>query len=609
MVNSRAVFSALNSVYGLEQIPTNIIERVEIVRSGGSALYGSNAIAGTINIITKDPILNSWKLGFDLGLIDGNTPDRAISFNSSLVSDDIMSGITLFGLYRDREEFDANGDGFTELTTLNNNTFGLKTYFKPNERSRVSLDLTALKEYRRGGDQLDIAPHFTDITEQLKHDTFLGGLSYDTQNKKQTNNHSIYVSGQYTNRESFYGGLGGGRTAQDSILAANSYGNTKDLAIVTGTQFTHNFRNEDIFTTGVEYNLSHTDDNIPGYNRLISQKVNSIGSYLQYECKLSDRFTILAGTRLDYINVEGNYNIANISRKVSVDETVLNPRLTISYKLTPNLKFRGGYARGFRAPQAFNEALHISSVGGEAQFVIISDKLKTEFSNAYTASFNYNKSFNIVQTDFLLEGFYTELKDPFTLVSTGSVLENGYILEEIRNGSGAKVFGTNIEIGISPSKILQFQIGGTLQKSKYDETQTLFEADGTVAEETDIKVKEFTRNPNTYGYFNTTWTPIEDFSIDLTGTYTGNMTIPKVISPSGFLKLNESDSFFNLNLKLEYHTDITNDFQITFSTGLKNIFNSYQNDFDIGPKRDSNYIYGPSTPRTVFIGIKFGKFH
>jgi outer membrane receptor for ferrienterochelin and colicins len=56
LINSRPIFSALNSVYGLDQIPANIVEQVEVVRSGGSALYGSNAIGGTINIITKEPV-------------------------------------------------------------------------------------------------------------------------------------------------------------------------------------------------------------------------------------------------------------------------------------------------------------------------------------------------------------------------------------------------------------------------------------------------------------------------------------------------------------------------------------------------------------------------
>lgn len=62
LLNSRPVFSALNGVYGLEQIPVGIIDRVEVVRSGGSALFGSNAIAGTVNVITKEPINNSWEV-------------------------------------------------------------------------------------------------------------------------------------------------------------------------------------------------------------------------------------------------------------------------------------------------------------------------------------------------------------------------------------------------------------------------------------------------------------------------------------------------------------------------------------------------------------------
>ena len=55
LINSRPVMSALSGVYGLEQIPINMIERVEVVRGGGSALFGANAVGGTINIITKRP--------------------------------------------------------------------------------------------------------------------------------------------------------------------------------------------------------------------------------------------------------------------------------------------------------------------------------------------------------------------------------------------------------------------------------------------------------------------------------------------------------------------------------------------------------------------------
>ena len=606
LLNSRPVFTSLLGVYGLEQIPVNIIERVEVVRSGGSALFGSNAIAGTVNVITKDPVLNTWEFGSNLALIDGDALDRNVNFNMSVVADDLNSGATLFGSYRNREAYDANDDGFSEIVELRNTTVGGKAFLKPNERSRISLNLNAIREYRRGGDRLDLAPQFTDITEELDHDTFIAGADYELNSKDYTQKIQFYSSASFTDRDSYYGGLGGGRTRQDSILANNAFGTTKDLALVNGIQYTKTFKNKDVLTSGVEYIYTSTEDQIPGYNRLIDQSVSNFGGYIQYEWKPNDKFIFLAGTRLDNVSVDGDYTIGGISRGVDVNQTVLSPRFTVSYQFTDDLRFRGGYARGFRAPQAFNEDLHISSVGGEPQFVILSDNLDTEFSNAFTGSLNYSKNIDLLQLDILIEGFYTTLENPFTLVSTGAVLENGSILEEVRNGSSARVFGANFEIGISPSTEWQFQLGGTLQRTEYEEPQVLFESDGTPGEN-DVAVNEFVRNPNVYGYFNSSWIPSEFFNIDLTGTYTGTMIVPRVISETGFLELNDVQDFFDLNLKIESHFHLNENVEVTISGGIKNIFNSYQDDFDIGPTRDSDYIYGPNAPRTVFLGLKFGK--
>ncbi|UOY07570.1 TonB-dependent receptor [Muricauda sp. SCSIO 64092] len=608
LLNSRPIFTSLLGVYGLEQIPTNIIERVEVVRSGGSALYGSNAIAGTVNVITKDPVLNTWEIGSNLALIDGEQPDRLLTFNASIVADDLKSGITMFGTYRNREAYDANDDGFTEIVELRNNTVGAKAFLRPTDRSRISVNLNAIREYRRGGDRLNLAPQFTDITEELDHDTFIGGADYELTSKDNTGKFQVYTSASYTNRDSFYGGLGGGRTEQDSVLANNAFGSTRDLAWVNGLQYTRTFQNKDVLTVGTEFNHANTEDIIPGYNRLIDQSVNSLAAFAQYEWKPTEKFTALIGTRLDNVRVDGDYTIGGIDRGVDINQTAFSPRLTLSYQFTEELKLRGGYARGFRAPQAFNEDLHISSVGGEPQFVILSNDLDTEYSNAYTSSLNYSKNVGLLQMDFLIEGFYTTLENPFTLVSTGAVLENGSILEEVRNGEGAQVYGSNFEFGVSPNPKWQFQLGGTLQKAEFDEPQILFESDGTPGE-SDIIIEEFVRVPNLYGYLNSTWIPNETFNIDLTGTYTGSMTVPLVISDTGFLQLNEVDTFFDLNIKLESHIDFNENFMTTFFAGVRNIFNSFQDDFDVGPMRDSDYIYGPAAPRTFFFGVKFGKLH
>lgn len=608
LLNSRPVFSALNGVYGLEQIPVSIIDRVEVVRSGGSALFGSSAIAGTINIITKEPVNSSWEITSNLGLIDGKTPDRSLNLNTSLVSEDLSSGVTLYGIYRNRDSFDANEDGFSEITKLTNNSLGAKAFYRPNNTSKIGLDFTAIREYRRGGDQLDLTPQFTDITEELDHNTIFAGVDYDLFNDDHTNNLTTYASIQHTDRDSYYGGLGGGRTRADSIAANNAFGKTTDLAFVTGLKFTHTFKNEDVLTSGIEYQLNETKDAITGYNRIVDQKVNNYGLYSQYEWKPLANFTALLGARLDHIDVDGFYQIENITRNANVSQTVISPHLTLLYNITDNLQFRGGYARGFRAPQAFNEDLHISSVGGEQRFVILSNDLESEFSNAFTGSLNFTKEFNKVQTSLLIEGFYTTLENPFTLVSTGASLPNGSILEESRNGSGAYVAGTNIEFNLSPSKALLFQAGITYQKSIYNEDQILFEADGRNALEADVSTNEFLRSPNVYGFFNTNWTVSEAVNLDLTGSFTGSMLAPHVISDSGFLTLDKTPPFMDISTKATYHFDLAENLHIELSGGVQNIFNSYQKDFDQGPLRDSNYIYGPNRPRTLFFGIRFGDF-
>lgn len=608
LINSRPIFSALNSVYGLEQIPTNIVERVEVVRSGGSALYGSNAIAGTINIITQDPTENSWELSSNTSLIAGDALDQTFNFNSSIVNESLTSGVTFFGMSRNRDSYDANEDGFTELVKLENTVLGAKAFFKPNDLSKITLDVSALEEYRRGGDRLDLAPHFTDITEELDHKTFFGGLNYEQWSKDELNKFSVYISAQRTKRDSYYGGLGGGGTVQDSTLAINAYGLTEDIAIVTGTQYNRYFGNKGVLAIGVENQFYDTQDEIQGYNRLIDQRVNTTGFFAQYEWKPIEKFTALLGGRYDVSRVDGIYTIGEIERKAKVNVGVFSPRATLLYKLNENFRLRGGYARGFRAPQAFNEDLHISSVGGEPLFVILSNDLEKETSNAFTGSLNYTQTKGSTQLNFLIEGFYTQLNNPFTQVSLGTILPNGSILEEVQNGEGATVAGANFEAGISPNSKFAFQLGGTYQQSNYKETQEIFapeDVDGTNS----ITVDEFVRNPNFYGYFTSFYNFTKEFKIDLTGTYTGSMIVPRVVGANGAPDLLESDPFFDVNLKASYHFDVTKDLHLQLSGGVRNIFNSYQPEFDSGPQRDSDFVYGPMAPRSVFISLKIGNLH
>lgn len=229
LINSRPVFSALAGVYGLEMLPTSMVDRVEVVRGGGSVLYGGNAIAGTVNIITKDPVENSFEIGINQALINGEGSDRTMNVNGSVVSEKLDKGITFFGFQRNRDPWDANGDGISEMVKLENTTFGFDSFWNLNDRNKLKLGAYFINEFRRGGSQFDLLPHQTDVTEQLDHNILSANASYEHASKNLKHKFSFYGSLQTVDRKSYYGGGGsvleeGDSLTQAVLLALNEIG-------------------------------------------------------------------------------------------------------------------------------------------------------------------------------------------------------------------------------------------------------------------------------------------------------------------------------------------------------------------------------------------------
>ena len=604
LVNSRPVFSALVGVYGLEQIPVYMIDRIEVVKGGGSALYGSNAIAGTINIITKEPVLNTWELKTNYASIDGQSNDFNHTLNGAYVANDLTYGISGFATLRNRDSYDANNDGFTEMVELESASVGTKFFYKPRPSTKLTLDASFIDEFRRGGNKLFLPPEHTDITEQLDHGIVMAGLNIDQILNDGSDKISAYFSLQHTNRESYYGGLGGSYTAQDSLLAANAYGHTEDEALVTGVQWSHSSDGAHALITGIELQQNNTDDQIPGYSRVVDQQVANFGAFAQWEWQTTDRLKLLSGLRFDQSNVSGLYELGDISRSIENKLSVFSPRFTLLYDLSRNWQFRGGYARGFRAPQAFNEDLHISSAGGEPLFVIISDGLNKETSDAVTGSLSFTKTATTSQVSFVAEGFYNRLNNPFVTVNTGSQLPNGSQVEEVRNGEGAYVTGINLEFNYA-TNAWTYQSGFTLQQSRYVEEQVLFEPEGG-AEGTSVASDEFMRMPNQYGFFNVSYQTLKDWQFSFSNVLTGPMKVPELLQDNGQMVIRESDWFWDSTVKISHHFHIGKTLHLELSGGVQNLFDSYQTDFQTGPTRDSDYIYGPGRPRTYFVSLKIG---
>ena len=634
LVDSRPVFTALQGVYGLEQIPANMVERVEIVRGGGSALFGASAIGGTINIITKEPSENSAELAHTItGATNGSTAfDNNTTGNVSVVTTNGRAGFYLYAQSRHRSAYDRDGDGYTDLPTLDNKTLGLSTFLRLTDYSKVTLKYHGLKEFRRGGNNLFLPPHEANIAEQIEHTINGGSLAYDLFNPNGKGHFSAYASFQNVDRKSYYGGLGELASAAEGQKALNeayklglsldmseedaaklpddqqeilanaqaydkaqrAYNVTHNINYIAGAQYVHNFDRllfmpADL-TVGAEYSFDRIKDRSLGYNSLLEQRVRISSAFVQNEWK-NAHWGLLLGGRLDKHNL--------------ISHLIFSPRVNLRYNPTPNANFRLTYAGGFRAPQAFDEDLHTKISDGDRVKIALAKDLKEERSHSFSASADLYKSFGTVQTNLLIEGFYTRLNNMFaTRKLADDVVIDGARVEERYNSNGATVFGLNLEGKASLTSWAQLQAGFTWQNSRY---RTAEEWDDDAADEFKT-TKRLLRTPDTYGYFTLNVRPTIDFNVSLSGVYTGRMYVghPKGGSErtKDFSIIEHTPSFLTLNLKLAYDFYLHNQVKLQASAGVQNLLDAYQKDLDKGPSRASDYVYGPTQPRSLFLGVK-----
>ena len=616
LVNGRPVFSSLAGVYGLEMIPANMIDRVEVVRGAGSVLYGGNAIGGTVNILTKDPTRNTFSVGNSLSLLKDGSPDNTLFANASVVSEDFDKGLTLFAYQRNRKPYDSNEDGYSEITKLHNTTFGADAFWNPTENSKVKLNLNSINEFRRGGNKFDLLPHESDITEQLRHRILAGDLAFERFSEDLAHKFSLYTSAQYTDREGYYGGgLGyavnskadfdnlSADDQEEYFKALAKYGHTTELVGVGGAQYAYTITPELNLSLGSEYKYDKVNDNYIGQNRSVDQVVRTYGNYLQVEWNPAKKLTLLGGSRYDYVDIKGSYRFAGVDKDSNKQISKFVPRLIAMYDITETLKLRGSFAQGYRAPQAFDEDLHTEVLDGDPIFVELDKDLTSETSNSYTASLNYTKREGNTQANLILEGFYTHINNRFI---NQDLTDIGNIKHKLKTNATdhLKIMGVNVEANFAFGSQWIWQTGFTYQQSRFSEQQTIWENEDPT-DPKKVSSDRVMRSPELYGYTTLSYTPIAALKLSYNGVFTGQMYVPHVIeAQSGEQVIVKSPNFYEQNLRAAYTFSLTDNYKLEVFAGVKNIFNQYQKDFDKGKDRDADYIYGPQHPRTYFMGLK-----
>lgn len=379
LIDGMPIVSSLSTVYGLFGIPNAIISRVEVVRGPSSSLYGSEAVGGLINIITKSPS-NSPKFSIDFLANSWGEMNADIAFKKSLSKRlHVLNGINYFNYSM---PIDKNGDGFTDIALQNRiSIFQKWTLNRKNAEKQFNLAARYLYEDRwggqmkwnrefRGGDSLYGESIYTSRVELLGE--------YDLPSRLPL---KFSFSMNRHHQNSFYG------TTSFNAVQAIGFGQ-----LVMDTQI-----NNHAILAGVTYRKTYYDDNTVATqfsdstrteNR--AQNIDLPGVFFQDEIELKNKQSLLFGLRYDHHKVHGS---------------IFSPRIAYIKNFSLGSSVRVNLGKGFRVVNLFTED-HAALTG--ARTVVIKNELKPE--NSYNASVSLMHKISGSNRNLLtieLNNFYT----------------------------------------------------------------------------------------------------------------------------------------------------------------------------------------------------------
>jgi outer membrane receptor for ferrienterochelin and colicins len=350
LIDGMPIVSGLSTVYGLSGIPNSLLERIEIVKGPASSLYGSEAVGGLINIITKNPI-NAATFSADSFLTAWGELNIDIGFKANIgKTASLLTGVNYFNY---SNPIDNNNDNFTDMTLQNRISVFQKWNFNRKNNKLFSMAGRYFYEDRWGGE-----------------------MQWE---KKHRGGSDVYGESIYTSRWELLGAYE--LPIAEKMLFSFSYtdhdqnsvyGNTPYLAKqrIGFGQLTWDkkLNNHDLlFGTALRY--QYFDDNTPA---TANEDINWIPSlFVQDEIAFNDKHKILLGARYDYNNNHGS---------------IFTPRLAYKWKVNDNNILRFNTGTGFRIVNLFTE--EHAALSGSRDLIVL-EELKPERS--YNTNLNYLK--------------------------------------------------------------------------------------------------------------------------------------------------------------------------------------------------------------------------
>jgi outer membrane receptor for ferrienterochelin and colicins len=613
LIDGQPIYSGLAGVYGLQQLGTGSVDRIEIVKGAGSALYGAGAVAGAINIVTTRP---SPEPRLRLGVEMGDFETNRYHLEASGRRDNL--GLTLFAerrggdaidQTRDGEDSDEvmRGDGISDRVRTDGTNAGFSVVV---DTILGSDQLVAtgrlLSELRQGGVLHDDAYEnpFTEGTERILTDRQEAGVRY----KRQfIPGNEVNVSFSYAHHQ---------RNATNDTYLVDymaTHGDTlptldemrpylaDEELYVCNLNYVHPLFGRHRFLAGIQYShdaleesgkyvvVDEDDHNYAeSYISMSEKRADEFGVYLQDEFAVSDAVEIVGGVRSDWHESEDNFRgsgkvATGGIRPVRYDESAVNPRFALKYRPLPFLTLRGSVGTGFRVPYGFSEDLHLCS--GSPR-VWKGGDLRPEKSASFTLSADYEARSVALSASF----FRTNLQDKIAFVDADPAAESlGYTYEWM-NIDDAYVQGIELTGRFALTRDLMLDADVTVNDGQYEN-----ERPDWVGTEYERDSRHVSRFPRYTAGIKANLTP-SSWAFVLEGDLRGPMYIDYFADGEEPTKIKRTDPYLTVGAKVSRRLSE----RLTAFVGAKNLTGYIQ------PERhtdDAAFMYAPVYGRIPYAGL------
>jgi outer membrane receptor for ferrienterochelin and colicins len=424
MIDGMPIVSSLSTVYGLSGIPNSLVERIEIVKGPASSLYGSEAVGGLINIITKNP-KNAPAFSadyFTTTYFESNL-DLGTKFNVG------KKAISIVGLnyFNYDQVIDKDHDNFTDVTLSERISLFNKWSFAREKNRLFTVAMRGMYEDRWGGDV-----HWE---KQFRGGDEIYGESIYTKRAE------LIGSYQLPFEEKLMLSFSGNVHYQDSRYGTTSYVANQKIGFLQLTWDKKTGRND--LLAGIASRYTYYNDNTTATKEAESNWLPGI--FVQDEITFSPKSQVLLGMRYDYNSVHGS---------------IFTPRFAYRFKANENTIFRLNAGTGFRVVNLFTED-HAALTG--SRDVVIQNDLKPEQS--VNVNLNYIQKINFDNGTFMgieTTAFYTRFSNK--IISDYESDPNKIIYDNIDGYALSQGISTNVDLNF-PSG-LKFIVGATLLDNK-----------------------------------------------------------------------------------------------------------------------------------------------